>query len=115
MEYHIISDIGNEDFKLNIGVDDRGNFFMPSLTFEGIKDEYGSIYWDNEDYIFGEFYEFLKRYIHRTLKETDVQEFVSIWEIMDQDNAETLLTMLDRALEKGWYIKPVKTIENENR
>lgn len=99
MENIEISDV-DRDFVLSVGVDDKNGYFMPSLTFnKGMND----IYWDNEDYIFVRFRQFLKRWKDRELISDDKKEFKEIWDLLNKDSVDDLIEMIEQALKRGWY------------
>ena len=62
-----------------------------------------TLVWDNEDFIFGKFYRFLKRWNNNQLKKKDKEEFEDIWDILTDDLVEEMLAMLDLAITEGWY------------
>ena len=80
------------------------------IEFNGLKDQdYPSqdVFWDNDNFIFGKFYKFLKRWDENRLKKKDEDKFQEIWPILTDDLVGELLEMLDLALEKEWYYSPI--------
>ena len=93
-----------DDIKLNIGIDENDKFYLPSLEFCNVKDKNGwTEYWDNEDYIWGKFYKFLKRYEEGRMKKKDKKEFADIWDELSPDVVKELIEILDKGIELGWY------------
>lgn len=80
------------------------------IEFNGLKDQdYPSqdVFWDNDDFIFGKFYKFLKRWDENRLKKKDEDKFQEIWPILTDDLVSELIEMLDLAIEKEWYYSPI--------
>jgi hypothetical protein len=76
------------------------------IEFNGLKDPSypeQDLSWDNDDFIFGKFYKFLKRWDNKRLKKKDEEKFQEIWTILTDDLVGELIEMLDLALEKQWY------------
>jgi hypothetical protein len=78
------------------------------LEFEELKDdEYPqfSLEWDNPEYLFNEFYQFLHRWKDRICKYEDQLEFKEVWNYFeeDEDIVPELIEMFDVALKQGWY------------
>ena len=82
------------------------------IEFNGLKDQdYPSqdVFWDNDNFIFGKFYKFLKRWDENRLKKKDEDKFQEIWPILTDDLVSELIDMLELAIEKEWYITPFLT------
>lgn len=106
MQYHTIADELDE-IKITVLKNKKG-FYGPSIEFTQIKDkEYPqlTLSWDNPDFIFVTFRDFLKRYINRELLENDKKEFKGIWKILSKKVAKELLKMIIKAEKQGWYVK----------
>lgn len=76
------------------------------IEFSSLKDkEYPdqTLSWDNDDFIFGKFYKFLKRWDNRKLKKKDEENFKDVWLILNDDVVYELIEMIEFALEKEWY------------
>lgn len=83
------------------------------IEFNSLKDpSYPSqdLCWDNDDFIFGKFYRFLKRWDNKRLKKKDEEKFQDIWSILTDDTVSELLEMLDLALEKEWHRSALPTV-----
>ena len=87
------------------------------IEFNGLKDpDYPDQYinWDNDDFIFGKFYKFLKRLKKGELKKKDRENFNDVWIILTDDTVRELIEMIQFALEKEWY-KPKEEKEVKNK
>jgi hypothetical protein len=85
----------------------------PWIEFNGLKDPSypeQDLSWDNDDFIFGKFYKFLKRWDNKRLKKKDEEKFQEIWPILTDDLVGELIEMLDLALEKEWYRSALPTV-----
>jgi hypothetical protein len=83
------------------------------IEFNNLKDpSYPSqdLCWDNDDFIFGKFYKFLKRWDNKRLKKKDEEKFQEIWSILTDDLVSELLEMLDLAIKKEWYRSALPTV-----
>ena len=99
----IINDEGNiELFSLWDKINEK--WFMTALDFKDIKDrDYPetNLIWDNDNFIFNEFYNFLKRWENNY---EDDKIFKELWNFTKEDVKE-LIEMLEEALKQGWYDK----------
>jgi hypothetical protein len=73
-----------------------------------------SEFWDNDNFIFGKFYKFLKRWKNDKIKKKDKEMFKDVWSILNDDIVIELIDMLDFAIEKGWYNQS-KPVENPKK
>lgn len=62
-----------------------------------------TLMWDNDDYIFGKFYKFLKRWKKGELKKNDPKKFNDIWGLLTYPRVEELINMLEYAIKEKWY------------
>ena len=95
-----------DDIKLSVGIDEFDKYYMPSLEFCNVepKNYPGQTeIWDNEDYIWGKFYKFLKRFDESRLKKKDKEKFANIWSELNANIVKELIEMLDKGIELGWY------------
>lgn len=120
MEYHTLA-TDADDIKLSVLKDtETGKYFMPSLEFINVKDrEYPdqTLFWDNEDYIFGPFKEFLKHCKKRQSKGKHIkhryyEEYQDIWHILTPENVNQLWDMIELAEKYGWYVKKEEEVSN---
>lgn len=83
----------------------REKYVMPSIEFdnhEDFKDEF----WDNDDWIFGYFYDFLKRWKSRTITMEDIETDLyqdykgNEW---NEDRISDIIDIIEQALELNWY------------
>jgi len=101
MQYHVIA-TDEDDIQLSIMLNEKG-YYMPSLLFkEEFLDIPKDIYWDNEDFLFQEFYPFLIRFRDRMLIEDkeDFQEIIHLLE--DGDTVDQLIEMFETAIKQKW-------------
>ena len=87
---------------------DRFDGSFAWMEFKEIKDDKYSdqnLVWDNPDYLFNNFYEFLHRWNKRECLPADKVEFSDIWNYLEETEGmvEELIEMLELALEQGWY------------
>jgi hypothetical protein len=83
------------------------------IEFNGLKDEdYPShdVFWDNDNFIFINFYKFLKRLKKGKLKKKDRENFNNVWPILTDDTVIELIKMLEFAIEKEWYRFALPTV-----
>jgi hypothetical protein len=76
------------------------------IEFNSLKDQdypNQDVVWDNDEFIFGKFYKFLKRWDENRLKKKDEKIFKDIWPILTDVVVSELIEMLEFALEKKWY------------
>ena len=87
------------------------------IEFNSLKDPSypeQDLCWDNDDFIFGKFYKFLKRLKKGELKKKDRENFNDVWLILTDDTVRELIEMIQFALEKEWY-KPKEEKEVKNK
>lgn len=98
----------SDEIKLTVGIDNKDKFYMPCIEFTNVMDKEHKdqfIMWDNEDFIWGEFYEFLQRFSKNELRSEDKFEYADIWSELNLDVVKQLLEILDKAKQLGWYEK----------
>lgn len=79
---------------------------MSSIEFKQLRNKNFpdlTLLWDNDSFIFGKFYKFLKRWKEGRLKKKDKEKFADIWSILDDDVVNELIEMIEYALEEKWY------------
>ena len=60
---------------------DKKEYSMPSFHYKNGQEQY----WDNQEFLFDEFYPILKRFKDRMLTFKDREEFKDIWYLMTED------------------------------
>ena len=91
----------DETFKITANWDEeKKKYYGISIVF----DEKGKdIFWDNDDYIFGKFYNILKKYKFDILTDEDKEEIFQVYELLNNDIVLDLIECLDYAKEKFNY------------
>jgi hypothetical protein len=87
-----------------IYIDHKSEAFIEfnSIKHPNYPDQHLS--WDNDNFIFGKFYKFLKRWKNGKLKKKDEEKFKDVWPILININVvDELIEMIEFALEKEWY------------
>lgn len=80
--------------------DKKKEYYGISIVF----DEKGKdIFWDNDDFIFGKFYNILQKYKFNILTDEDKYEIAEIYELLNNDIVLDLIECLDYAKEKFNY------------
>ena len=86
-------------------VSDKASKDWVWLTFEELDDkEYPNqkMVWDNPDYIFGEFCDYLERKIEFKLTKEQIEEFNDVHEYLTRDLCIELLELLQTAKQLNW-------------
>lgn len=106
-EIHPLSDEGDILYKLSANIDERGNYFMPSLQLLGIseeraKEEELEIYWDSEHYII----EVLRRNLINTIEGTgpiDSEAMESIEKHIPESDYQLVVDIIDQGVALGFF------------
>ena len=104
MSYSVIANM-DDTIRLSVGIDtEDGTLYMPSITFDSTKKS-----WDNSDFIYNEFYEFLERWKNRKLNEEDTEFAASIIKDCLPENQDfteewvtDVLAILDHSIYLQW-------------
>lgn len=83
-----------------------GKRTMVAIEFKNLRcKDYPTqtLLWDNDDYIFNDLYEFLKRWEKDEVWIKDKEKFQDIWPILSNDLVKELVEMIEYALEEKWY------------
>jgi hypothetical protein len=94
----------SEDYVLDAHYDViKGTYSMPCLEFRRVVRGNGlPTFWDNREYIFQNFKQFLIRYKERMLLPSDKEEFEEIWQILNDEEVEVLLELIDAGEKLEW-------------
>ena len=87
---------------------DKGEHELTWIEFHSLKDEDypdQDLVWDNEDFLFDDFYQFLHRWKNRVCSSEDHSNFKDIWNYFEgnEDLIDELIEMFDEALKQKWY------------
>lgn len=103
--------LSSDDGEIRLSVlycpQDTNKFIMPSITF--FIDDVSVANWDSGKFIFGEFYDFVLRWINQDLRVEDKLNFAEVWDFFEHGEfAEEILEMIETAIAQGWYPKAVQ-------
>lgn len=105
-QYHTIS---NEEGTIELtALFNDGKYSISSIVFKKLKNKEfpdQELFWDNDDFIFGKFRRFLRRWQRGRLKKKDQKKFEEIWNILDDETVDEILLMLETAFNLKWYGK----------
>lgn len=91
---------GEEKYKLTVGIEEDGTYYMPSLTF--ISKSGLEVYYDNEEYIFNELYNVLDTWFTEK-KVTDLDTLVETLKSIPVEDFQVVLDILNKGLQLGFY------------
>lgn len=80
------------------------NFYLDEVIPFAVYLEGSSYYADNEDWIFVTFYQFIQRYLNRTMTESDTIEFMEELAFLNEDLAKDLKDIIEEGIKLGWNV-----------
>jgi len=82
----------------------KQKYSMPSINFDK-HSMFGTEFWDNGNFVFGEFYTFLSKWKNRTLSiedlETDIYQEYEAWKWKEED-VDELIDIIEQGIDFGW-------------
>lgn len=101
MEYTVIA-THDDTTKLSAGFNiQKGLYYGTALE---IKSHGLNLFWDNDEFLFGDLYIALKNYRDRVLTPLNLADLEEIKQSLDENDGfcEDLIEIIERAIQKGW-------------